>query len=114
MSLLIDAMTDCVFLVKERTPDGEGGFNVEWKQGAEFKAAIAFNSSLEAKVAEKQGVKSLYKVTTIKGVNIDYHEVFKRLSDGKIFRATSDWDDMQTPVMASFQFEQVDAEEYVI
>lgn len=114
MSLLENAMTDCVFLVKTRTPDGEGGFDVEWKQGAEFKAAIAFNSSMEAKIAEKQGVTSLYKVTTPTDVNIDYHEVFKRLSDGKIFRATSDWDDMVTPKAASFQYEQVDAEEYKI
>ena len=114
MSLLENAMTDCVFLVKSRTPDGEGGFYVEWKQGAEFKAAIVFISSMEAKIAEKQGVSSLYKVTTAKGVNIGYHEVFKRLSDGKIFRATSDWDDMVTPISASFQYEQVDAEEYKI
>lgn len=114
MSLLENAMTDCVFLTKTRRPDGEGGFIVEWAEGVEFKAAFAFNSSIQAKIAEKQGVSSLYKVTTAKGVNIDYHEVFKRLSDGKIFRATSDWDDMQTPLTASFQYEQVDAEEYKI
>lgn len=114
MSLLENAMETCIFLVKERTPDGEGGFYVDWQEGAEFQAAFDFNASIQAKIAEKQGVSSLYKVTTAKGVNIDYHEVFKRLSDGKIFRATSDWDDMQTPVTASFQYEQVDAEEYVI
>lgn len=114
MSLLENAMETCVFLTKSRTPDGEGGFIVEWTQGAEFKAAFAFNTSIQAKIAEKQGVSSLYKVTTAKGVNIDYHEIFKRLSDGKIFRATSDWDDVKTPLTASFQYEQVDAEEYVI
>ena len=114
MSLLENAMTACVFLTKTRRPDGEGGFIVDWAEGAEFNAAFDFNSSIQAKIAEKQGVSSLYKVTTAKGVNIDYHEVFKRLSDGKIFRATSDWDDMVTPISASFQYEQVDAEEYKI
>ena len=30
MSLLSEAMTDCVFLNKSKVSDGEGGFVVEW------------------------------------------------------------------------------------
>ena len=66
------------------------------------------------KAAAVQGVTSLYTVTVPKRVKLEYHDVFKRLSDGKIFRVTSDGDDKITPERASFQFAQVSAEEYVL
>lgn len=113
MSLLTDAMTACIFLDKTKIPDGEGGHINTWTDGAEFEAAITFDSSMEARIAEKGGVTSLYTVTTKKGIQLDYHDVFRRLSDGKIFRVTSDGDDKKTPDAASFQVQQVTAEEWV-
>lgn len=114
MSLLESAMTDVVLLDKTTEPDGEGGFISSWKEGAPFKAAITFDSSLQARIAEKQGVTSLYTVTVKKNVTLEYHDVFKRLSDGKVFRVTSDGDDKYTPESASLDMRQVTAEEWVI
>ena len=113
MSLLESAMTDVVLLDKTTEPDGEGGFISSWKEGAPFKAAITFDSSLQARIAEKQGVTSLYTVTVKKNVMLEYHDVFKRLSDGKVFRVTSDGDDKYTPESASLDMRQVTAEEWV-
>ena len=112
MSLMDDFKADCVLLEKRREPDGAGGFITEWYEGAKFQAAVTFNNSLEARTAEKQGVSSLYTVTTDKNAKLGYHDVFKRLSDNKIFRVTSDGDDVLTPARASFQFSQVNAEEW--
>lgn len=112
MNLIEDFKTPCVMLEKKRIPDGEGGFITSWAEGAEFDAAVVFDSSLEARTAEQQGVSSLYTVTTAKNAKLEYHDVFKRLSDGKIFRVTSDGDDKQTPERATFQFAQVTAEEW--
>ena len=112
MNLIEEFKTPCVMLEKKRVPDGEGGFITSWAEGAEFKAAVVFDSSLEARTAEQQGVSSLYTVTTAKNAKLEYHDVFKRLSDGKIFRVTSDGDDKQTPERATFQFAQVTAEEW--
>ena len=112
MSLLSEAMTSCVFLDKSKVPDGEGGYAVKWTEGAQFEAAIVFDSSMEARVAEKSGVTSLYTVSVPKGTPMEYHDVFKRLSDGKVFRATSDGDDKKTPQTASFQISQFTAEEF--
>lgn len=114
MSLLESAMTDVVLLDKTTEPDGEGGFISSWKEGAPFKAAITFDSSLQARIAEKQGVTSLYTVTVKKNVMLEYHDVFKRLSDGKVFRVTSDGDDKYTPESASLDMRQVTSEEWVI
>lgn len=114
MSLLDEAMVSCVMLDKHRISDGEGGYTLEWSESVLFNAAITFNSSLTAKVAEVQGVKSLYTVTLPRGITLDYHDVFRRLSDGKTFRVTSDGDDKHTPDRSSFQVSQVTAEEWKI
>lgn len=114
MSLLTDSMTRCVLLDKRHTPDGEGGYTIEWVDSVEFDAAIVFESSMEARIGAKSGVTSLYTVTVPDGVKLDYHDVFRRVSDGKIFRVTSDGDDKKTPPRASFRVSQVTAEEWTI
>lgn len=114
MSLLTDSMTECVFIEKHRVADGEGGYTTEYIERETFLCAIAFNNSIETRIAEKQGVTSLYTVTTEKGVNLEFHELFKRLKDNKVFRVTSDFDDKQTPITASFSYESVTAEEFVL
>lgn len=112
MSLLDEFKSPCALLEKRRVPDGEGGFVTTWIEGAKFVAAVAKNTSIEAVVAEKQGVTSIYTVVTEKKINLEYHDVFRRLYDGKIFRVTSDGDDSQTPESASLDMRQVTAEEW--
>ncbi len=112
MSLLQEYMEACQLIEKKRVPDGEGGFTTSWTDGAEFKAAVVCNQSMQARIAEKQGVTSLYTVTCEPNAMLEYHDVFRRLSDGKIFRVTSDGDDVRTPKSATFQFSQVTAEEW--
>lgn len=115
MSMIEESMESVCFMEKTRTPDGEGGFITAWTDGAEFKASITFDTSMPARVGEKQGVTSLYTVTTNKNAKLEFHDVIKRLRDGKIFRITSDGDDKQTPARAVFgQYLQVTAEEWVI
>lgn len=112
MSLLEEAMTKCVFLNKQISPDGYGGYVTTWAEGAEFLCAIVFDTSMEARTGEKQGVTSLYTVTTKKDLTLEYHDVFKRMSDEKIFRVTSDGDDKFTPASAGLNMRQVTAEEW--
>ena len=114
MSLLTESMTRCVLLDKRRVPDGEGGYTIEWTESAAFDAAITFDSSMNARIGAKSGVTSLYTVTVPDGVKLDYHDVFRRVSDGKIFRVTSDGDDKKTPPRASFRVSQVTAEEWTL
>lgn len=112
MSLLDESKVACVMMDKRRVSDGEGGFTTEWVDGAQFMAAIRFDTSMEARAAEKQGVTSLYTVTTAKNLTLMYHDVFRRQFDGKIFRVTSDGDDAATPESATLNMRQVTAEEW--
>ena len=114
MSLLSDAMEKCVMLNKQTQADGYGGYIATWEEGAEFDAAIVFDTSIQARTAEKQGVTSLYTVTTSRAMTLEYHDVFKRKRDNKIFRVTSDGDDKYTPPVATLDMRQVTAEEWTI
>ena len=115
MSMIEESMEACAVMQKVRLPDGEGGFTTQWTEGAGFQASITFDASMQARIADKQGVSSLYTVTTAKNAALEYHDVIQRLRDGKIFRVTSDGDDKQTPPRAMFgQYLQVTAEEWVI
>lgn len=114
MSLLDDAMETCVIMDKTTQPDGYGGYISTYREGAQFNAAIVFDTSIEARVADKQGVTSLYTVTTSKALTLEYHDVFKRLRDNKVFRVTSDGDDKFTPASATLDMRQVTAESYIL
>ena len=113
MSLLSEAMEECTLLDRVTSTDGYGGIEETWKDGATFKAAVTFDTSMQARTAGVQGVTSLYTVTTAKNVNLQYHDVFRR-ADGKTFRITSDGKDKKTPPSASLNMRVVSAEEYVI
>jgi hypothetical protein len=114
MSLLSEAMDKCVMLDKTTVDDGYGGFKPSYIEGASFNAAVVFDTSIEARVADKQGVSSLYTVTTNRNITLEYHDTFKRMKDGKIFRVTSDGDDKYTPKSATLDMRQVTAEEFQI
>lgn len=112
MSLLMDAMESCTILNKTVQKDGYGGYVMTWTEGVEFDAAIVFDTSIQARVAEAQGVSSRYTVTTSKAMHLEYHDVFRRNGDGKIFRVTSDGDDKFSPQSSTLNMRQVQAEEW--
>ena len=112
MSLLSEAMETFVMIDKVTAPDGYGGIDTNWTDGAPFMATATFDTSMEARIADQQGVTSMDTVTTGKSINLQYHDVIRRISDGKIFRITSDGDDKKTPSSAKLDMRQVTAEEW--
>lgn len=112
MSLLDNAFETFNFIDKLRRPDGEGGYVTTYSEGAEFKANARLDTSMQAKIAENQGVTSLYTITTRKSIVLEYHDIIKRKKDGKVFRITSDGEDNKTPDSASLDMRQVAAEEW--
>lgn len=114
MSLLSEALEECTLLTKSVVNDGYGGYVTTWTEGAVFDAAIVFDTSIQARVAEAQGVTSRYTVTTKKNMHLEYHDVFRRNSDGKIFRVTSDGDDKYSPKSSTLDMRQVTCEEFAL
>ena len=114
MSLLSEAMETCTMYDKVSVDDGYGGFNPAYVLGAKFQAAIVVDDSQRAYLALSEGAKEVYTVTTERAVNLQFHDVFKRNSDGKIFRVLNDGDDKKTPQSAGLNMRQVRAEEWSI
>lgn len=112
MSLLTDAREKCTLINEIIQEDGYGNYNPIYKDGATFEADIAFNNSIEALRAANEGVRSLYKVFTSRKIVLKYHQIFRRESDRKIFRVTSDGDDQFTPNSATLDLRVVSAEEW--
>ena len=112
MYLLENSFEDVMLYEKVRRPDGDGGFFVEWVEGATFGAAITFDDSLQGRRALAEGVKNVYTIITKKSAMLDFHDVIMRIADGKIFRITSDGDDNKTPKGATLDMRQVSAEEW--
>ena len=114
MSLLDEAFESLVIMNKVSGSDGYGGTRTAWTDGATIQGAIVFDGSNEAKVAMAMGVNSLYTLTVRKSVVLDYHDVIKRVSDGQIFRLTTDSDDIKTPASAGLNMRQYQMEEWVL
>ena len=112
MSLLENAYEDFTVLNKAVIDDGYGGVTTEWTDGATIKGVMVFNNSMQAKVAQAQGVTSVYTFTVHKSIELDFHTVLRRESVGKLFRLTSNSDDKKTPTTAGLDMRQYDAEEW--
>ena len=114
MSLLSDSYEKAIIYDKSTVSDGRGGVITRYTEGAEIAVAFSFDTSMEAKIAEKADAVGRFVLTTRRSVNLQYHDVVKRVRDGKVFRVTSDGDDNYTPASASLDMRQVEAEEWSI
>lgn len=101
MSLLDDFGAKCVLLEKKRTPDGEGGYTTVWTDGIEFLNYSALDNSMQARVAEAQGVSSVYTVLVDKNVPIEYGDYYRDKNTGETYRVTSRPQEKEAPKSAS-------------
>ena len=114
LSLLDSMMEKCRFLNHYRVDDPYGSYTETWTEGATFYATIIKNSTTEAQIAEKQGIEEMFTVVTKRSFLLDYHDAFKRVSDGQVFRVTSNAKDSEAPDASTVQISKVTAEKWVI
>lgn len=112
--LYMDFMEDFVFVDRSHMPDGQGGTVTSWVDGSAFRAALVLDDASEVVAAQAAGAKSVYRVAVDPSVVLEYHDVFRRVSDGAVFRVTSNSDDKKTPERASFRMAVCTAESWVI
>lgn len=112
MSLIESMMEDCTMLDRTTVSDGVFGTVPSYVAGATFRAAIIKASSIEARIAEKQGVSEVYTVVVPKGVSLEYHDVFRRESDKSTFRVTSNIKDDEAPEASTVKIGKVTAERW--
>ena len=107
-------MEKCTILNHIRVDDPYGSVVETWTDGATFDATIIKNSTTEAMIAERQGIKELFTIVVRKGLSLEYHDAFRRESDGQVFRVTSNVQDSEAPEASSVKISKVTAEKWVI
>ena len=110
MSLLSDFARSCVLMEKARVPDGEGGYTIDWTEGATFQNYQALDTSMEARRAEKEGVTSVYSALVDKALPIEYGDYFKDTETGLTYRVTSNPSEKESPKSATFSLKYFTAE----
>lgn len=111
-TLIDDYIYTCVRLHKITADDGYGGEITRWEEGAHVEIAFEFDSSTQARIAQAQGLNNRFILTVDRNQPIAFHDVFRRLSDGKIFRVTNDGSEYKTPARSTLDIKQVEAEEW--
>ena len=105
-------MTPCTLITKTSNADGEGGRDCVQTSGVKFQAAIVLDKTDVTRNADKESIKNTYTVTVSRAFPLRFHNVFRRDSDGQVFRVTSNSDDKMTPPRATMDMAQVVAEEW--
>ena len=112
MNLVERRKTRCVLMEEARTADGRGGEEVTWSDGETFEAAITHKSSRQEEPAEAADAREKVRVTTGRDVSLPYHAVFRRVTDGRVYRVTSNEPERETPAGAGLDMRRYDAEAY--
>lgn len=110
MSLLDEFGSPCVLLEKRRVMGPEGGWATTWQDGARFTNYQDRDSSLEARVAERQGLTSVYSALVDKAVPIAYNDYFRDETTGDTYRVTSAPEEKTAPKSAAFPLKFFTAE----
>lgn len=101
---------NCVLLEKRRVQSPEGGWTTTWKDGAAFKTYPALDSSMQARVAEKQGVTSVYNVLVPQELPVEVGDYYRDETLGATFHVTSRPEEKQTPQTSQLNLKGFTAE----
>ncbi len=107
-----EAMEACVLLTEKHTPDGSGGTVTAWEDGVSFRAAVVLDTSAGIVAGDMARVQNVYSVYVDPADALSYHAVFRRVSDGRVFRVSSEG--KTAPARASFRLSVCTAEEWEV
>lgn len=94
--------------------DGYGGYKEELTPGATFEGVLVLDDSINAQIAEQQGVRGVYTLTFGKGLRLPWHTVFRRTDDSRnLFYRVTSRDESSTPSVTRLDMRTVKAEEYI-
>ena len=111
MSLISEAKKPCSLLTRFDIADGRGSRVERWEASLTFEAAFVLSASGGVSTDDLKKTDK-YIILTDKSVQLRYHDIVRRESDGKIFRVCTKGDVAETPDSAGLNIRQVAAEEW--
>lgn len=95
------------------TDDGYGGQAYRVVEGLHFNAVLILGNSIQAEIAQKQGVTGIYTLAYPKSLDIPARTVIRRIKDGKYLR-TIELDGNPMPDESSIEVKVTRAEDYIL
>lgn len=111
MSLIDSFRTSFTRLVRTAERDSAGHIVYSYFDGESFSAALVLSGSSEKETAGNVKAVSSYTLTADEDVVIEYADILRRESDGRLFRVTG-FVSEEPPATASFSFRQYSAEDF--
>lgn len=112
MSLLEEYSTEYTILLVEESDDEYGSTVTKYVDGMTFIGQLAFKSDSIMSVSEALGLMTNYRLIIPKGVKLEFHDIVKRNSDGKVFRVKSNSANVYTPSSSGLDLSYVELEEW--
>lgn len=105
-------MEGCHIMDKTTIPDGRGGVETVYVEGAPIDVAFPFNDSQSVVIANQEQVTDLYTLVTRKSVVLQAGDIIKRDKNGSTFKIESDGDDSTPPEISALNMRQVKAKKW--
>lgn len=112
--MLFDSMEPYVKMAQTTIEDAGGGYTTGWTDALSFKGFVRKEQAPEIDAAGKTTVKEMLTVVVPSDVVLSYHDVIRRVSDGAIFRLTSNTADDKALAIASIQIAKANCERWVL
>lgn len=109
---LTDFYKDVIFLNKISQSDGLGGIEFVYIEGVKFKGVITRESNTQIRIAEQEGLKAVYTLSTSKSIQIDFGDLIKY--EGKVYKVVSNKNELQTPHFSNLDLQQYIVEKYEV
>lgn len=108
-TLFEQQMESCHIVDKTTVPDGRGGVETVYVEGAPIDVAFSFNDSVSVVIANQEKVTDMYTLVTKKSVVLLAGDIIKRDKDGSIFKIETNSTDSTPPEISSLNMRQVKA-----
>lgn len=105
-------MESCHIMDKTTVPDGRGGVETKYVEGAPIGVAFSFDDSQSAIIADKETVTDLYTLVTSKNVILRAGDIIKRDKNSDTFKIETNGDDMTPPAISALDMRQVKAKKW--
>lgn len=113
--MLYDAVAeDCHIMDKTTVPDGRGGVETVYVEGAKVSISFSFDDSTAARIASQEGVINRHTLVMHKNLVLNAGDVIRRDKTKKTYLITTDGEDNATPAVAALDMRQVEAKEWTL
>lgn len=111
-TLFEEQMEICHIVDKTTVPDGRGGVETVYVEGAPIDVAFSFNDSVSVVIADQEKVTDMYTLITKKSVVLLAGDIIKRDKDASTFKIETNSTDSTPPEVSALNMRQVKAKKF--